>query len=130
MTKIAGSGSISQRHGSADPDPVHTKMSWIRNTALKTVKEVLADFYGTIKGFFGQLTLGFLPLKTIAFKDNLGAPSNVPKNFYIPNSLPSFGGFLFQVRLWPHLRNGVMENFGFSIPASLYFDAPISSLEL
>jgi hypothetical protein len=40
MTKIAGSGSesgtISQRHGSADPDPIriHTKMSWIRNTAL------------------------------------------------------------------------------------------------
>ncbi len=29
-----GSGSISQRHGSADPDPIRicTKMSWIRNT--------------------------------------------------------------------------------------------------
>ncbi len=40
MTKIAGSasGSISQRHGSADPDPDpdHTKMSWIRNTAEKS----------------------------------------------------------------------------------------------
>ncbi len=44
MTKIAGSGSatgsesgiISQRHGSADPDPdrIQPKMSWIRNTAL------------------------------------------------------------------------------------------------
>jgi hypothetical protein len=44
MTKIAGSGSISQRHGSADPEPdplvrgmdtrirIHPKMSWIRNT--------------------------------------------------------------------------------------------------
>ncbi len=98
---------------------IHTKISWIRNTALKTLKEVFADFYGTIKGSFGKLILGFLPLKTIAFKDNLGAPSNVPKKFYIPNSLPSFGGFLFQVRLWPHLRNGVMEIFCFGIPASL-----------
>jgi hypothetical protein len=34
MTKITGSGSISQRHGSADPDPVHSKMSWIRNTGV------------------------------------------------------------------------------------------------
>jgi hypothetical protein len=55
MTKIAGSGSISLRHGSADPDPdphqhvmdqqhcitlvfwirirIHTNMSWISNTA-------------------------------------------------------------------------------------------------
>jgi hypothetical protein len=32
--KIEGSGSISQRHGSADPDPDHTKMSWIRNTGF------------------------------------------------------------------------------------------------
>jgi hypothetical protein len=33
MTKITGSGaeSVSQRHGSADPDPVP---KWIRNTAL------------------------------------------------------------------------------------------------
>ncbi len=30
MTKIAGSGSISQKHGSADP----AKMSWIRNTGF------------------------------------------------------------------------------------------------
>ncbi len=30
MTKIAGSGSISQIHGSADPDPYQN--SWIRNT--------------------------------------------------------------------------------------------------
>jgi hypothetical protein len=29
-----GSGSISQRHGSADPDPDPPKMSWIRNTAI------------------------------------------------------------------------------------------------
>jgi hypothetical protein len=31
----SGSGSISQRHGSADPDPnrIRTKISWIRNTA-------------------------------------------------------------------------------------------------
>ncbi len=29
--KIAGSGSISQRHGSADPDPKPYQMSWIRN---------------------------------------------------------------------------------------------------
>jgi hypothetical protein len=39
MTKIAGSrsesGSISQRHGSTDPDRLRIKMSWIRNTALK-----------------------------------------------------------------------------------------------
>jgi hypothetical protein len=34
MTKIAGSGSISQRHASAYPDQDHTKMSWIRNTVL------------------------------------------------------------------------------------------------
>jgi hypothetical protein len=46
MTKIAGSetGSISQRHGSADPDPlvrgmdpwirIYTKMSWIQNTGF------------------------------------------------------------------------------------------------
>jgi hypothetical protein len=37
MTKIAGSwsesGSISQRHGSADPDP--PQMSWIRNAVTK-----------------------------------------------------------------------------------------------
>jgi hypothetical protein len=38
VTKIAGSGSasgsISQRHGSADPDPEPPQMSWIRNTAF------------------------------------------------------------------------------------------------
>jgi hypothetical protein len=37
MMKIEGSGSesgsISQRHGFADPDP-HTRMSWIRNTTV------------------------------------------------------------------------------------------------
>ncbi len=39
MMKISGSwsasGSVSQRHGSADLDPIriHSKMSWIRNTA-------------------------------------------------------------------------------------------------
>jgi hypothetical protein len=34
--EIAGSGSISQRHGSVDPGiRIHTKMSWIRNTVLK-----------------------------------------------------------------------------------------------
>ncbi len=32
LIKIEGSGSISQCHGSADPDP-HPKMSWTRNTA-------------------------------------------------------------------------------------------------
>jgi hypothetical protein len=45
MTKIAGSesgsGSISQRHGSADPDRLHTKMSWMRNT----------DFFGFMSHF-------------------------------------------------------------------------------
>ncbi len=35
MTKIAGSGSINQRHGSADPDPDPHYMSWIRNTAIR-----------------------------------------------------------------------------------------------
>jgi hypothetical protein len=35
--KTAGSGSISHRNGSADPDPwIHTKMSWIRNTDQTT----------------------------------------------------------------------------------------------
>ena len=44
MTKKAGSGSISQRHGFADPDPlvrgmdprirIHSKMSWLRNTEI------------------------------------------------------------------------------------------------
>jgi hypothetical protein len=36
MTKIAGSGSISQRHGSADPDPYpdpHQNCAWIRKIA-------------------------------------------------------------------------------------------------
>jgi hypothetical protein len=28
------SGSISQRHVSADPDQIRTKMSWVRNTDL------------------------------------------------------------------------------------------------
>jgi hypothetical protein len=37
MTKIAGSGSISERHGSADPDPDPHQMSWIRNTDLSDV---------------------------------------------------------------------------------------------
>ncbi len=36
MTKTAGPGSISQRHGSADPD--HTKLSWIQNTDLTTTE--------------------------------------------------------------------------------------------
>jgi hypothetical protein len=85
---------------------------------------------GQSKGFFGQLTLGFLPLKTIAFKDNSGAPSNVLNKFYIPNSLSSFGGFLFQVRLWPHLRNGVMETFVLASLHLICFDAPISSLKV
>ena len=37
MTKLAGSrhGSISQRHGSPDPNPYHTKMSPIRITGFK-----------------------------------------------------------------------------------------------
>jgi hypothetical protein len=38
MTKMAGSGSISQRHGSAPRAQIririHTKMSWIRNTGF------------------------------------------------------------------------------------------------
>jgi hypothetical protein len=39
----SASGSISQRHGSADPDPdwIHPKMSWIRNTAYR--EPVVAD---------------------------------------------------------------------------------------
>jgi hypothetical protein len=42
MIKIAGSGSISQRHGSADPDSdLHTKMSWIRNTASLFSKKII-----------------------------------------------------------------------------------------
>jgi hypothetical protein len=36
LTKIAGSGSISQRYGSADPDPY--QISWIDNTALKNYR--------------------------------------------------------------------------------------------
>jgi hypothetical protein len=32
MTKIAGSGSISQRHASADQIRINTKISWIRNS--------------------------------------------------------------------------------------------------
>ncbi len=32
MMKIEGSGSISQRHGSADPAPDPHQKSWIRNT--------------------------------------------------------------------------------------------------
>jgi hypothetical protein len=37
MTKIAvsGSGPISQRHGSEDPDPDPPQMSWIRNTGFR-----------------------------------------------------------------------------------------------
>ncbi len=47
MTKIAGFGSasesISQRHGSADPDPdSHIKMSWLRN-ARGTLEKRLGD---------------------------------------------------------------------------------------
>jgi hypothetical protein len=45
MTKIGGSGSASgsirQTHGSADPIQIHTKMSWIRNTASQSIKHVL-----------------------------------------------------------------------------------------
>jgi hypothetical protein len=52
MAKIAGSGSgsISQRHGSADPDPlvrgmdprirIHSKMSWISNTVHNILKSL------------------------------------------------------------------------------------------
>ncbi len=37
ILKVNDKGSISQRHGSADPDP--PKMSWIRNTASKSNKQ-------------------------------------------------------------------------------------------
>ncbi len=40
VTKIAGSGSISQRHGSADPNPDPPKMSWIGNTAFFNSQEL------------------------------------------------------------------------------------------
>ncbi len=43
LTKIAGSGSISRRHGSADPDRDRAKMSRIRNTYFKDLDTV---FYG------------------------------------------------------------------------------------
>ncbi len=43
--KIAGSGSesgsISQRHGSADPDPDPHKMSWIRDTDHNEKKKLV-----------------------------------------------------------------------------------------
>ncbi len=38
-TKIAGSGSISQRHGSSDPDPDPHQMSWIHTTTLLEKKK-------------------------------------------------------------------------------------------
>jgi hypothetical protein len=51
MTKMAGSGSISQRHESADPDPYPHQMSWIRNTAAEKEKEksfFLAYFFDAL----------------------------------------------------------------------------------
>jgi hypothetical protein len=53
MTKTAGSGSISQRHGSADPDP-YQKMSWIRNTAVY--------LYELLPGLGNSCRTEFLPL--------------------------------------------------------------------
>ncbi len=41
MTKKDGSGSISHRHGSADPIRIHTKMSWIRTATLYTIFTLL-----------------------------------------------------------------------------------------
>jgi hypothetical protein len=50
MTKIAGSGSISQRHGSADPDPdPHHKMSCIRSTGHKEKWEGNVQIYVCIR---------------------------------------------------------------------------------
>jgi hypothetical protein len=34
-SQMYGSGSINQRHGSADPIRIHIKMSWIRNTEIQ-----------------------------------------------------------------------------------------------
>ncbi len=44
MTKIAGSGSISQRLGSPVRIRIHTKMSWIWNTSLDAVPYVPVCF--------------------------------------------------------------------------------------
>jgi hypothetical protein len=44
MTIIEGSGSISQKHGSSDPDPDPPQNAWIRNTCLKILLHLVLLF--------------------------------------------------------------------------------------
>jgi hypothetical protein len=64
MTKIAGSGSISQRHGSADPDPDPPQMSWIRNTDFSAhlLVQLVGDVGAVLAGALEQTDLLLDPL--------------------------------------------------------------------
>jgi hypothetical protein len=55
MTKIAGSGSISQRHGSPDPDPPQNV--WIRNTGFFLARRLVGKCYHSFYLNFEKLFL-------------------------------------------------------------------------
>jgi hypothetical protein len=91
MTKIAGCGSISQRHRSPDPIRIHTKMSWIRNTApnniilsqtLLLLKILLLLSISTLKTcLLHDTPCGQLNFKRLYFGRNSGSNAGTPNYF-------------------------------------------------
>ncbi len=79
MTKIAGSGSISQRHGSADPDPLQNVMDpqhWFKPSLHKHLRIRHGEkWYGTSIQTWGE------PRKLLPMHEELSGKPVVKRTF-------------------------------------------------